>query len=449
MVKVVVVEDDELWVHELVLMYSRILSKNPKATDYHKDVVICRTANHAIQYFKAKPGERSNASPKVDVLSLDLNLGRTGGATGLDVLKSAVNAGQNFATIVVSGFANDNDLHQQLGSKTSYLVDLENRIANLTKAKCLVHPKLSTDIFGSITQQANALMKKLENQVHGNSNVLRVWTEDLRGTAADLNGKILCLHFELPRDLFESPNDLRGRQRESWVMGALINTTLDSLNKISAWHTTFGKIDHTSTDSDLLTRLLFLITAGKNYQTGLSLRPIDDLVDFKTGKISAPLPKEQWICPRKGNGINSLTPRESFQLTQLVFQEKLISSGNSECKLPNAVYKDGELDFENVAAPPSKQFFDLEVSGLCNGRTLTTPAGKSLSNGASLDVERYVKNQSGKLVESKAAKATRCILNRKLKNILRVNYDLITAVETPSKTYKLQIPGCIYIQREA
>lgn len=441
MVRVVVVEDNNIWRDKLVLMYSRILSNDPKATNYHPDVKGFPTAGEAIQYFKSKSGERSNARPKVDVLSLDLNLGREGGATGIDVLNSAVNAGQKFVTIVVSGYATDEDLHEQmeLDGKTSYLIELETRITAITKAKCLVHPKLKVSPKFPISAQAKALEKRLRSYVHGNSNVLRDWTESLRGTAADLNGKILCLHFELPKELMSG-------QSESWVMGALDSKTLDSLNKISAWHNIFEKIDHTSTVSDLLTRLLFLITAKKNYQTGLSLRCISEVYDDAARKYLPPLPKKEWICPR--TGIKSLTPRESFQLTQLVFQKMLTPNENSECKLSKAVYTDGEVDYDNVAAPPSIPKFDLEVSGLLNGNKLITPAGVSLPNGASLEVER----NKGEITKSgkpaNVVVATRSILNRNLQDILCVDYDLITAVDSPSETYKLQIAGCVYIQCE-
>ncbi len=438
---VVIVEDDANWRHELALMYSRMLSDSKEVTGYHPAIRTFATARETIEYFKPKPGERSNASPKVDVLSLDLNLGRHGGGTGFDVLTSAVNAGQKFVTIAVSGYGTDTDLHDQLGSKTSYLIELETRVASQTKAKCIVHEKKSEKLW-SIDKQTKALEKRLRNEAHGNSNVLRDWTEDLRGTAADLNGKVLCLHFELPKELM-------GGRSGSWVTGALTSTTWDSLNKISAWHYIFEEIDHNSTQSDLLTRLLFLITPKKNYQTGISLRPIGELIDQTSGKFAAPLPKKDWICPRKGNCNYSLTPRESFQLTQLIFQKMLTNPNQeSECKLSNAVYKDGEVDYENVAAPPSMPKFDLVVSGLLNGNTLTTPARKSLKNGASLEVERYVPKKSGGFKESAAVKTTRCELNKKLKDILGVNYDLITAVDAPSRTYKLQIKGCVYIQCE-
>ena len=436
-VVVVVVEDNDIWRDKLRLMYTRILFNDPNATDPHPDVKGYSTAVEAIQYFKSKSGERSNARPKVDVLSLDLNLGREGGATGIDVLNSAVNAGQKFVTIVVSGYATDEDLHEQmeLDGKTSYLIELETRITAITKAKCLVHPKLKVSPKFPISAQAKALEKRLRSYVHGNSNVLRDWTESLRGTAADLNGKILCLHFELPKELIDGRNG-------SWVMGALDS----SLNKISAWHNIFEKIDHTSTVSDLLTRLLFLITAKKNYQTGLSLRCISEVYDDAARKYSPPLPKKEWICPR--TGIKSLSPRESFQLTQLVFQRMLTPNENSECKLSKAVYTDGEVDYKNIAAPASIPKFDLEVSGLLNDYKLTTPAGVSLSNGASLEVDRKkgAITKSGKLANKVVS--TRSILNNKLREILCVDYDLVTAVDSPSETYKLQIAGCVYIQSE-
>jgi hypothetical protein len=435
---VVIVEDNANWRNELALMYSRILSDSKEVTDYHPSIRTFATAREAIEYFKPKPGERSNASPKADVLSLDLNLGRDGGGTGLDVLKSAVNAGQKFVTIAVSGFATDEDLHEQLGSKASHLIELETRVAAQTKAKCFVHEKKS-ERLGSVSQQAKALEKRLRAQVHGNSNVLRDWTKALRQTAAELNGKCLCLHFELPKKMMEPSTKV-------WTPGVLTRATRPHLSKIGAWNSSFEPIDENSTTSDLLTRLLFLISSGKNnYQTGLSLRLKHELIDPDTGQHAAPLPKEEWICPRKGEGKEPLTPRESFQLTQLVFQKQFEQT--RESFVPMAQFsKDGELDLGNVAGRSTMPSNELIVSGLLDGQRLSLPdkQQKGLRNGDSLDVERYV---DGK--ELAAVKSTRSLLNTKLKTILGVNYDLIASMDQPFKTYTLQLPGFVYIQRDS
>jgi hypothetical protein len=432
---VVIVEDNATWRNELALMYSRILSDSKDVTDYHSSIMTFATAREAIEYFKPKPGERSNASPKVDVLSLDLNLGRDGGGTGLDVLKSAVNAGQKFVTIAVSGYGVDTDLHQQLGTKeTERLIELETRVAAETKATCFECKKENEDIW-PVPEQVKALEKKLRAQVHGNSNVLRDWTKALRQTAVELNGKCLCLHFELPKALMEPSTEV-------WTPGVLTRATRPHLSKIGAWNSSFEPIDGNSTPSDLLTRLLFLISSGKNYQTGLSLRLKHELIDPDTGRHAAPLPKTEWICPRKGEGKESLTPRESFQLTQLVFQKQLEQT--SESFIPRAQFsKDGKLDIGNVAGRSTMATSELMVSGLLEGKKLSLPdkKQKALSNGDSLDVERYV---DGK--EVAAVKSTRCLLNKKLKTILGVNYDLIVSIDQPFKTYTLQLPGFVYIQ---
>ena len=434
---VVIVEDNTTWRNELALMYSRILSDSKEVTDYHPSIRTFATAREAIEYFRPKPGERSNASPKVDVLSLDLNLGRDGGGTGLDVLKSAVNAGQKFVTIAVSGFATDEDLHEQLGSKASHLIELETRVASQTKAKCFVHEKKS-ERLGSVGQQAKALEKRLRAQVHGNSNVLRDWTAALRQTAAELNGKCLCLHFELPKLLMEPST-------ETWMPGVLTQATRPHLSKIGAWSSSFEPIDGNSTTSDLLTRLLFLISSGKNYQTGLSLRLNHELIDPDTGRHASPLSSEEWICPRMDEGILALTPRESFQLTQLVFQKQLEKPRDN--LVPKAQFsKDGELDLGNVAGRSTMQTNELMVSGLLVGKRLSLPdkKQKGLRNGDSLDVERYIDGE-----EVAAVKSTRSILNSKLKTILGVNYDLITSIDDPFRTYTLQLPGFVYIQRDS
>lgn len=434
---VVIVEDNATWRNELALMYSRILSDSKEVTDYHPSVRTFATAREAIEYFKPKPGERSNASPKVDVLSLDLNLGRDGGGTGLDVLKSAVNAGQKFVTIALSGFASDTDLHEQLGSKKSHLIELETWVASQTKARCVVHRK-DPLCLGTECQQVKALEKRLCSQVHGNSNVLRVWTAALRQTAAELNGKCLCLHFELPKLLMEPST-------EAWLPGVLTRATRPHLSKIGAWSSSFEPLDGNSTSSDLLTRLLFLVSSGKNYQTGLSLRLKHELIDPDTGRHAAPLSSEEWICPRKGEGIEAFTPRESFQLTQLVFQKQLEQI--RESFVPKAQYsKAGELDLGNVAGRTTMPTNELMVSGLLVGKRLSLPdkKQKGLLNGDSLDVERYVDGE-----EVAAVKSTRSILNSKLKTILGVNYDLITSIDDPFRTYTLQLPGFVYIQRDA
>lgn len=434
---VVIVEDNNNWRHQLALMYSRILSDSKEVTDYHPSIRTFATAREAIEYFKPRPGERANATPKVDVLSLDLNLGRDGRGTGLDVLQFAVNAGQKFITIAVSGFATDEDLHEQLGSKASHLIELETRVAAQTKAKCFVHEK-KNERLGSIGQQAKALENRLRSQVHGNSNVLRDWTAALRQTAAEFNGKFLCLHFELPKLLMEPST-------ETWTPGVLTRVTRPHLSKIGAWSSSFEPIDGNSTTSDLLTRLLFLVTSGKNYQTGLSLRLKHELIDPQNGQHAAPLPKGEWICPRKGEGIKSLTPRESFQLTQLVFQKQLEQT--REIFVPKAQFsKDGELDLGNVAGRSTMTTNELMVSGLLDGKRLSLPDKKQtgLRNGDSLNVECYVDGE-----EVGAVKSTRCLLNTKLKTILGVNYDLITSVDQPFKTYTLQLPGFVYIQRDS
>jgi hypothetical protein len=436
---IVIVEDNFEWRHELALMYSRVLSNSTEATSYHPSVKTFATAREAIEYFKPMPGERSNASSKVDILSLDLNLGRDGGGTGFDVLKSAANAGEKFVTIAVSGFATDEDLHEQLGAQKSHLIELETRIASQTKAKCLVHEKKS-ETLGSVSEQVRALEKRLRSQVHGNSNVLREWTKALRNTAAELTGKCLCLHFELPKDLM-------GPSTEPWVPGVLSRSTRPYLAKIRAWSSSYGfeKLDENSTASDLLTRLLFLVTSKKNYQSGLSLRKLHELIDPDTGRHAPPLPSQEWICPRLGEGIETLTPRESFLLTQLVFQKQFEQSRGSS--IPKAQFKDdGDLDLGNVTGRSTMQSSDLVVSGLLDGKRLNVPNKKQvgLRNGDSLNVDRYVDRK-----EVASVKSTRSILNSKLKTILGANYDLIASVESPFKTYTLQLPGFVYIQAEA
>jgi len=430
---VVIVEDDTKWRLELAMMYSRILSGSREIADHHGAVKTFATAREAIEYFKPKPGERSNAKPKVDVLSLDLNLGRDGGGTGLDVLKAAVNAGQKFVTIAVSGFADDEDLHAQLGRKKSHLLELETWVASQTKGKCVVHPK--REMLGTVSEQVKALEKKLRSQVHANSNVLRVWTKSLHNTAADLNGKCLCLHFELPRELIQPSTEV-------WLPGVLTRATRPHLAKIGAWTGHFEPLDEESTASDLLTRLLFLISSKKNYQTGVSLRLKHELIDPDTGRHAAPISTDEWCCPRPDEGIAAFTPRESFMLTQLIFQKQLEQP--NERFVPKAIFgKDGELDIGNVAGHSTTQTNDLMVSGLLNGKRLDLPDGGQKSNGDSLQIDRKVNGKKDGQVTSNRSR-----LNKRLKEVLGVNYDLITAIDNPFETYTLQLPGFVYIQRD-
>jgi hypothetical protein len=434
---VVIVEDDDVWRHQLALMYSRILSNLKAVEDYHADIRTFASANDAIEYFKPKRGERSNARPKVDVLSLDLNLGREGGGTGFDVLNAAVNAGQKFVTIAVSGFGDDKDLHEQLGDEgTSNLLKLETRVASQTKAMCLVHEKKKESLW-SVEAQVQALEERLRSYVHGNSNVLRVWTDALRKTAVELNGKCLCLHFELPKVLM-APST------QSWIPGVLTRATRTYLSEVGAWNSNFEPLDENSTPSDLLTRLLFLVTSEKrNYHTGLSLRLNHELVDSVTNQYTPPLSKEEWIFPRPREGIKKgLTPRESFLLLQLLFQKRF--ERNSQASISKVAYgEDRRLEFGYVAERQTALAQELKVSGLLYGRVLQLPGGNYIGNGESLRATWETGAIKKPKIHNHASN-----LNTKLQEILGVSYPLIKSVDTPFNTYELQLPGFIYIQCE-
>ena len=428
---VVVVEDNDEWRDQLVMMYSRLLRgyKNHGDSSYHPSVKYFATAKEAIEYFKSKSNGRSNSKPKVDILSLDLNLGK--GGHGFDVLAAAVNAGQKFVTIAVSGFANDKDLHNQLGKKSADLIHLETKVSEMTKAKCVLFAKHIQDL-GSVPDQANAIEKKLRSSVHGNSNVLREWCAELRNTAADLNGKMMCLHFVLPPELFcaESPVD--------WVPGVITRKTRPYLASIQAWHATFEELDEHADGSDLLTRLLFLITEGTNYLEGISLQSKSDLIDASTGTHSDPPPTNKWLVPRRG--VKKLTPRESFLLLQLAFKKQ--AQGGSTARIPvGHVDEDGNL--QNVRLQDSGVTDELIVSGLLDGKHLKRANGDLLGNGDSLMIERFV---AGK--EDGALKSTKSLLNKKLRDILGVEYDLISAVgdRQDEKSYRLELDCFVYVQ---
>ena len=164
---VVVVEDDPEWRHELGMMYTRILSgpKETTSTTYHQLIKFFATAQEAISYISRRTGERDKSKPKVDVLSLDLNLKPRNG-DGMDVLNAAVDAGERFVTIAVSGFASDEEYQSRSDNKK--LRELESNIVNKTKRQCVVHHKLNPN-FGTVAEQVASLERLLRSKVtvHG------------------------------------------------------------------------------------------------------------------------------------------------------------------------------------------------------------------------------------------------------------------------------------------
>jgi hypothetical protein len=423
---VVVVEDDPNWRLALGLMYSRILRGVSKKADetMHPSVKMFATAQEAISYFKAKCDGRSKNRSKVDILSLDMNLGKGLGGTGFSVLKEAAGAGQAFATIIISKFASDTDLHEQLGKKTKLLVGLETNVTNITKARCEVEPKYD-EALGSIADQVKAIETKLRAKVHGNSNVLRTWRKELRNTAADLNGKSLCLHFVIPKLSFQPCS-------VAWVPGSNTQKTRKYLDTIGVWQHDFVAMD--SSASSLLTRLLYLVTNCENkYLSGLSLTSEMDLVNRETGDTVDPLPADKWICPGEGT-VSNPTAREVFMLLQLEFQRRL-GVGERPKKTQ------GE-SVETAKARSSSHYPGLEVSGVLTTKPLLRPDGSAMKNGDSLDVDR----DSGDEDRDNTVKQAKFQLNKSLKEILKVDYDLISAIDEPFKTYRLEIPVFVYIQ---
>ena len=295
---------------------------------------------------------------------------------------------------------------------------------NKTKRQCVVHHKLNPN-FGTVAEQVASLERLLRSKVHGNANVLREWCKKLRiKDKAYFNGKVLGIHFVLPKELFE----VKGKQ---WVSGTILTrNTLPEFNQLKAWHDVFERFDGTSTLSDLLTRLIFLINGGKNYLAGLSLRD-------KADQYKDPPAAAEWLCPRQG--VGTLTRREAAMLTQLVFQRQLDNkSGKYVAK--GRLNKDNRVDEASIQGREEPEEFDLVVKGLMNGCLLQLYGGTKnnpnlLNNDAKLVVER--KN------ETTAVKQAKYHLNKKLRLALEVDFDLI---EEHGNTYMLQIPAFIYIQ---
>jgi len=418
---IMVVEDDSEWRFELAQMYSRILRgqrkrKNADA-DFHPAVHTFSTAREAIEFVKKRPGDRSNSKAKVDIMSLDLNLGRNQGGTGMDVLKAAVSNGEKFATIAITGFASDDDLRDQMPEKEYQgLQALRDKVERITKCECIVHHKHDVDRFGDVPTQVSRIESDLVSRCSGN--VLRNMQAKLRETIADLNGKCFCLHFKLPNELYRPcPGD--------WVAAAVQKNRL-LLNQLSVWKGVFHPLDEDSTQTDVLARLLFLATPGK-YLAGVSLQE----------DPTQPLPEDAWLSPQPR--MPNLTPREAFLMLQLIAQGW--ETRTSESRRP-AVTSIRDATYQDEP-PPS----ELQISGLIRPTQLGWAKGDSKcvhDNGEPLSVERFTDSPTGRR-EDGALKTNASRLHKSLKEMLGgVDYRVISATDT---SYELSTFGQVFIHR--
>lgn len=296
---IAVVEDNPVWQDELGLMYSRILRgqsnhENP-CTDIHQNVKCFSTAKQAISFLKRKPGDRKNAKSKVDILSLDVNLRSSDKATGLTVLRKAVEEGNKFVTIGISGLADDDDLKNQISDREyDGIQAFEAWISLKTNCKSFYYPK--RDISRrSVKDQVRDIEKTLLSKVkHGN--ILRLLAEELRvSSAADLNGKYLCLHFRVPRTLYG-------------IGDAVVDASQAAkLAKLNIFREHFLQQDLETNVSALLTRLMFLADPGRRhrrYGARSGKHPFFIGVSLQDDP-SEPDPEDAWLTNRQGAKIPS------------------------------------------------------------------------------------------------------------------------------------------------
>jgi CheY-like chemotaxis protein len=418
---IMVVEDHAEWRLQLAQMYSRILrgKSNRKNADsgFHPTVHTFSTAQEAIEFVKKRPGDRSNSKSKVDIMSLDLNLGRNQGGTGMDVLNAAVANGQKFATIAITGYASDDDLRDQM-SDAGYqsMQSLRTKVEAVTKAECVVYHKHAIDRFGDIPTQIGGIESDLVSRCSGN--VLRNMHAKLRETIADLNGKCFCLHFKLPKDLFlPCPGD--------WVAASVLKNR-SMLNQLSVWKGVFHPLDEDATQTDILARLLFLVTPGK-YLAGVSLQE----------DPTQPLPEDAWLAPQPR--VSNLTSGEAFLMLQLIAQGWALRSSGSR--------RIGASRLEDAYSLDEPTSSELQISGLIRPTKLGWAKGNKKSvheNGEPLSVERFVDSLAGR-TDDGALKTNASRLHTSLKEMLGgVDYPVISATDT---SYELATFGQVFIHR--
>lgn len=411
---VMVVEDESVWRTELAMMYSRILrgqSKHRHAdSTIHPAVFTFATAKEAIDYLKASSRVQSRAVRKVDILSLDLNLKRSGG-NGFDVLKAAVENGQKFATIAISGFSDDDDFRDQL-SEEQYkeLQSLRSKVESITRCECIEEHKHPKDRFGDEREQVARIEQNLVSRAKGN--ILRSLASKLRESIADLNGHFFCMHFALPTTLYQPCEG-------DWV-AASARRQRARLNRLGIWRGVFCPLDEECTQADLAARLLFLVKP-KNYFVGLSLQTT----------LEKPDPSESWLIPRPRGP--KIPPSQAFLMLQLVMQGWVNQAAPSPVMPATVHAAAAELrhDAGNL----------LEISGLLKPTNLGwKKKGSVHRNEENLDVVRIV---DGK--EDGALKTRKHHLEKGLKQALGdVDYDVIECLEN---TYMLKRPGQVFIHR--
>jgi len=413
---IMVVEDDTVWRIQLEKMFSRILRGQSKQKQpdesFHPAVRAFPTATEAIEYLRTRPEDRSNSKPKVEIMSLDLNLGRHGGGTGLDVLRAAVQNGQKFATIAISGYAGDDDFREQL-TNTEYreLQSLRVKVESITNCECIVFQKHTTEHFGDAAVQVRRIEEDLISRSSGN--VLRQMQAKLRESIADLNGKCFCLHFRLPKALYEPCTG-------DWV-AATVLTERSRLNKLGVWTGVFTPLDEDAVQTDILARLLFL-TKPKSYFAGISLQD----------QVISPLPEVDWLSPQPRKP--QLTPGEAFLLLQLIGQRWEVQTSRIRSNVAANTGNEA-VTWDRPGAS------ELQIVGLRQPTLLGwTGKGSVQNNGDSLIVERKVDGRENKPLKTNASR-----LHKKLRQMLGgVEYPVITSDEF---TFHLATIGQVFVHR--
>ncbi|MEO1528100.1 MAG: hypothetical protein AAFX06_21930 [Planctomycetota bacterium] len=361
-----------------------------------------------MDYLRSSSNGQSRATNKVDILSLDLNL-RDNEGHGLDVVKTAVENGQKFATIAISACADDDELRAQLTEKEYLeLQSLRPKVEAISHCPCIVEPKLSTERFGDASMQVPRIEANLISRSPGNP--LRELAKKLRESVADLNGKFFCMHFELPEIHFRPCSG-------EWV-AASARMERSRLNKLGVWKSVFHPLDEYSSQLDIVARLLFL-TKPKSFFAGLSLQET----------IEKPLPKKQWLCPQPL--VKNLTKGQAFLLLQLIAQNWAAQSHSGGTTPVRSL--------EDAIATPQVDVSGIEICGLREPTVLGWKGNRSVhSNGESLSVDRYV---DGK--EDGTLKTSKSRLETSIKGMLGdVEYDVIECLEN---TYNLMRPGQVFI----
>lgn len=210
---IVIVEDCSTWRRELARMYTSILrgaSAQKSDGSFHKNIKTFATIEEALHFLEEK--KRSNGRSQFDILSLDLRLGGSNDklsgkkdTSGVTFVDKAVEYGNQFVTIVVSGAHDDSEFKNRLSADKQMqnrFYRLESVLQEKTKCKVFRFSKYNKR-ERSIKEQVRDIEEILRSKTKAKGNPLRTLAKELREpSGADFNGKCICLHFRLPQELY-------------------------------------------------------------------------------------------------------------------------------------------------------------------------------------------------------------------------------------------------------